>query len=262
MAQIVWCINLPLYPAGLTPFHLNFDTLGAHYLQWATALHVHDRHWGPLEESSANQIFQSAKRYFKYLRVAEDNSLVCPNDLLGVFSCENLYQYLGCLLELGDKKKYVADQVWCTYFCTPLPSMPNFAQGWNLLTFTKWLYEGDARKAFLESNFTKNVRSLCRALQAKGKKEQAPETVHDFVGDHAKVVHKASKILTQEFSKAHYQGCYLSDGRIFHYQAVLVIALQTLIPPLRGKPFWALQQPGADNTSMLSVLYLAWCLPF
>ena len=107
----------PLYasPLEIKDIPLNFKTIGLLYVQWATALHAHNRCWKALEVSSAQSIYGSILRYFKHMGLVESDNNLTKAELLMHFGCETVYEHLNHLLRKCRSKKYVADQV-CELF--------------------------------------------------------------------------------------------------------------------------------------------------
>jgi hypothetical protein len=128
--------------------------------------------------------------------------------------------------------------------------LTGYAQVWDIQSFAKWIFSVKNADFHSHNQFFLDMRGLARSLKsASDQKDKSRyndaelpdwKPLHDLVVD---LVHQA--LQSESFLRIQQPVEFAWKG-----QAVLVLALQFCLPPMRGKPFWKLSMNPARGMSM------------
>lgn len=123
-------------------------------------------------------------------------------------------------------------------------------QGWNLLNFTKWLCHGTPKGTYELAALTKNIRTLCRTLMHHKDSREPAQPAVTATSQHGNLVKTVGSFLRQWYDFLEPLQSGANGQQLLTFQGALVIGLQVLIPPIRGKPFWNLHLDQGIGKSM------------
>lgn len=160
-----------------------------------------------------------------------------PQSSLGILSkisAEGVEDMVSKLLSLGRRGKYVADEVPLNYKKSLYHAL--ICQVSNIASFLKWPL--GSKEAWLSSPCVASLRritsSLCTTLRARQETKYWDADWPDF-GGVAETTHvRCVQILNRDVQEPS------TKESLEEVEGVLAVALQILIPPMRGKPFWSL----------------------
>ena len=230
----------------MTPlsFAGNLTLLLQAFRNWATNAVQLDRFWVPLSPATAGQICSCISRLSSF---AQQQG---TPEIKQAMQLETIFSFAEDLLLKGRKNKYVADQV-CVLTVQAVSQTYPQLQALCILTFGRFFFLYDDKRTFETSRWTENIRSLSSSLKhgrdnAYGSRYLTMD-MPAYTSILQKVEHALSKLMTlEDFSNAP-----PNEIRAWEVQSAAVIALQTMLPPLRGRPYWDLDIADNGTNSML-----------
>ena len=124
---------------------------------------------------------------------------------------------------------------------------PVSSQVLNVNSFGRWFFR-DRDQAYEETDFCKNLRALAAGCVNESAARAPRKYSHSTYPKYGDVLSAVLRFVTSTKTAAD----SLTQGlqKSWDYQAAVVLASQFLLPPMRGKPFWALSLEDAPGASM------------
>lgn len=139
----------------------------------------------------------------------------------------------------------------------PFDAWPFLAQLWAILSYTKWLECGSGIAAAGSPQLASCIGQLCRGLlidfDARSSKKYRGATLPNY---HAIAESAKRELLSAVYLIEHSQA--VSSQKCWKLQQALLVALQILLPPLRGETYWDLTMTPTKTSSM--TVYSPWFL--
>ena len=122
-------------------------------------------------------------------------------------------------------------------------------QIWAVLAFTKWLHPYKEITSYESSDLTKSAAKLCGSLVADRDSKISARDANNVPPDFSNLVRKVKAELQLAMLVVSSAGLK-EDSKLWRLQQAVVVALQVLLPPLRGKTYWDLQLLPSKHSSM------------
>lgn len=122
---------------------------------------------------------------------------------------------------------------------------------WNLQCFFRWSLRGSYEN-YDNSELSRNIKGLAASLMDDCDSRHAVRYDHMGFPSYKEVL-KIILVECQVLTANKCQAASLSGNR-WRVQKALVLALQVLVPPLRGRPYWDLLVVDNGEQSMIPLL--------
>lgn len=145
-----------------------------------------------------------------------------------------VFEFAKDLEVKGRRPKYIADQV-----LKALPMVCMFThifQIMNIQTFGRWFFSPQGKEDFEKSQFSQKLRGLALGLTSTRDRAYGSRYLQMELPTYKEVLQKVcsafEKVVDAEGENRP------NEARAWEVQETLLLALQTLLPPMRGRPFW------------------------